>query len=315
MNTVIPAMGRSLRRSWDEGTPVERAAFVVGAVLVAWGLVNVVVLLVTGGPWTGPTSLRKAATFGLSFGLTLASVVWATHFVRLGTVARLVLVGGFTFSCVMETALVSMQAWRRVPSHFNFTTPFDAAVAGALAFGGLLIVLLVLGFTLSAFRQVGGNSPSMKLALRFGFVVLMAAMGLGAAMIAVGVPMSRTDPQAAFDTAGFLKPAHAVTMHAILVIPGLAWLLTFTTWPETVRTRLVALGAGGYLLLSATVIGESIAHTSVLSAPPVPTLLSLAGLVALLAAGGIAAYGALFRRPDAAGSSERFPATVHESVT
>jgi hypothetical protein len=315
MNTAIRAMGRSLRRSWDEGTRLERVAFVVGAVLFAWGLANVVILLVTGGPWTGPTSLRKAATFGLSFGLTLATVVWATHFVRVGAVARRVLIGGFTVACVLETALVSMQAWRHVPSHFNFTTPFDAAVAGALAFGGMLIVLLVLGFTLSAFRGLGGDSPSMRLALRFGFVVLLAAMGIGAAMIAVGVPMSRTDPQAAFDTAGFLKPAHAVTMHAILVIPGLAWLLTFTNWPEALRTRIVALGAGGYLLLSAVVVGESIAHTSVLAAPLVPTVLSLAGVAALVGAGGIAAYGALFRRPDAADAAERFPTTVHESVT
>ncbi|HEV7651633.1 MAG TPA: hypothetical protein VGP26_26065 [Actinophytocola sp.] len=315
MNTAIRAMGRSLRRTWDEGARLERAAFVIGGVLFAWGLVNLVVLIVTGGPWTGPTSLRKAATFGLSFGLTLATVAWATHHIRLGTLGRRVLLGGFTLACVVETALVSMQAWRHVPSHFNFTTPFDAAVAGALAFGGLLIVVLVLGFTLSAFRAVGQNSPSMRLALRFGFVVLMAAMGIGAAMIAVGVPMSRTDPQAAFDTAGFLKPAHAVTMHAILVIPGLAWLLTFTTWPETARTRVVMLGAGGYLLLSAVVVGESIAHTSVLAAPLVPTLLSLAGLAALLVAGGIASYGVLFRRPDTADIGEHFPATVHESVT
>lgn len=293
MNTVIRAMGRSLRRSWDEGTRLERVAFLVGAVLVGWGLVNVVVLLVTGGPWTGPTSLRKAATFGLSFGLTLATVVWATHFLRLGHTARRVLLGGFTIACVVETTLVSTQAWRGVPSHFNFSTPFDTAVAMALALGGLVIVVLVLGFTLAAFRHVGRNSPSMRLALRFGFVVLMAAMAVGAAMIAMGVPLSRTDPQAAFETAGFLKPAHAITMHAILVIPGLAWLLTFTSWPESLRVRIVQLGAGGYLLTSVVVLAESIAHTSPLSAPLVPTLLSLVGLGALVAAGAIAGYGAL----------------------
>jgi hypothetical protein len=307
MNTVIRAMGRSLRRSWDEGTRVERASFVIGALLFAWGLVNVVVLLVTGGPWTGPTSLRKAATFGLSFGLTLATVAWATHFIPLGRTARRVLLGGFTLACVVETALVSMQAWRGVPSHFNFTTPVDSAVAMALAFGGLVIVVLVLAFTLAAFRRVGQSSPSMRLALRFGFVVLLVAMGVGAAMIAMGVPMSRTDPQAAFETAGFLKPAHAVTMHAILVIPGLAWLLTFTSWPESVRTRIVQLGAGGYALVSAVVVAESIAHVDPLSAPPVPMLASLVGLGALVAAGGIAGYGALSRRHS--------PTSVHESVT
>jgi hypothetical protein len=224
-----------------------------------------------------------------------------------------VLLGGFTLACVLETFLVSMQAWRGVPSHFNFQTPFDAAVAGMLAFGGLVIVVLVLAFTLSALRGVGQNSPSMRLALRYGFVVLAAAMGIGAAMIAIGVPLSRTDPQAAFDTGGFLKPAHAVTMHAILVLPGLAWLLTFTTWAESVRTRIVQLGIAGYTLLAAVVIGESIAKVSPLDAPLLPTLLSLIGLLALVGAGLVAGYGALYRRTvDRDG---RFPTSVHESVT
>jgi hypothetical protein len=308
MNTAIRAMGRSLRRSWDEGTRIERAAVVIGGVLFVSGLAHLAVLIVSGGPWTGPTSLRKAATFGLSFGLTLVTVAWVTHFIRLGRTGRRVLLGGFTAACVLETALVSMQAWRGVPSHFNFTTPFDAAVAAALAFGGLVIVALVLGFTLAAFRGVGANSPSMRLAMRFGFVVLTAAMAVGAAMIAIGVPMSRTDPQAAFETAGFLKPAHAVTMHAILVIPGLAWLLTFTTWPESVRMRIVQLGAAGYLLVTVVVVVESITRVSPLAAPLVPTLLSLAGLAALLAAGGIAGYGALYRRAD---RGTHLPTSVH----
>lgn len=313
MNTATGTMGRSLRRGWDEGTGTERTAYVVGAVLFASGLVHVAALLVTGGSWTGPTSLRKAATFGLSFGLTLATVAWATHFVRLGAAARRALLGGFTLACVAETALVSMQAWRGVPSHFNFTTPFDAAVAAALAFGGMAIVVLVLAFTLAAFRGTGRNSPSMRLALRFGFAVLVAAMALGAAMIAVGVPLARSDPQAAFQTGGFLKPAHAVTMHAILVIPGLAWLLTFSTWPEPTRLRLVRLGASGYLLLSAVVVAESIARVSPLDAPLVPTLLSATGLAALVAAGVTAVHGALFR--PAAGTprtSADLPTSVHD---
>lgn len=301
MRTVMRAMGRSLRRSWDEGTRLERAAFVIGGVLFGSGLAHLVILTVSGGPWTGPVSLRKAATFGLSFGLTLATVTWVTHFVQLGTLARRVLLGGFTLACVVETTLVSTQAWRGVPSHFNFETPFDSAVAGMLAFGGMAIIVLTLGFTISAFRRVGRNSPSMRLAMRFGFVTLMAALGTGAAMIAYGVTSAQTDPDLAYTTAGFLKPAHAVTMHAILVIPGLAWLLTFTTWPERTRLRVVQLGAGGYLLLSAVVLVEAITRVPPLSAPVAPTLLSLAGLAMLVAAGAVAVYGALSRRPEPAG--------------
>ena len=70
-------LGRGVRRIWDDGRRIEKVAYVVAGVLFVSGLVHVVVLLVTGRTWIGPLSLRKAATFGLSFGLTLASVAWA----------------------------------------------------------------------------------------------------------------------------------------------------------------------------------------------------------------------------------------------
>jgi hypothetical protein len=80
-----------------------------------------------------------------------------------------------------------------------------------------------------------------------------------------------------------------------------------------VRLRIVWLGVAGYTVLSAVVIGESILKVSPLHAPLVPTLVSVAGLGALVGAGLLAAYGALFRR--AVDSRRHFPATVHESVT
>jgi hypothetical protein len=46
-------------------------------------------------------------------------------------------------------------------------------------------------------------------------------------------------PQQAYATGGTLKPIHAVTMHAILVLPALAWLLSFATWSERRRVLVV----------------------------------------------------------------------------
>jgi len=36
---------------------------------------------VVGGPWDGPVSWRKPTTFGVAFGLTLATITWVTTFV------------------------------------------------------------------------------------------------------------------------------------------------------------------------------------------------------------------------------------------
>jgi hypothetical protein len=287
---------RSLTSTWVDGSRVERVALAVGGLLFLSGLTHVVVLIVSGGAWTGPVSLRKAATFGLSFGLTLATVAWVTHLLPLAARSRAVLLGAFTVTCVVETTLVSMQAWRGVPSHFNFETGFDTAVSMTLAAGGFVIMITIIGMTLAAFRAAGTQTAAMRLAVRFGFVTLLVSLAVGAAMIATGSVAARgPDPSMAYTTAGFLKPAHAVTMHAILVIPGLAWLLTFTRWGETLQINVVRLGIVGYTLLSVVVILESVTHTSPLAAPPLAMAGSGLGLAVLAAAGALGVFGVLWR--------------------
>jgi hypothetical protein len=107
----------------------ERATYSVGGLLFLSGVIHLAILLTSGSSWEGPVSLRKAATFGLSFGLTLINVTFIASFVPLKDRTRTTLLSVFAVACVLETFLVSLQTWRGVPSHFNVETPFDAAVA------------------------------------------------------------------------------------------------------------------------------------------------------------------------------------------
>ena len=280
-------LGRALRRIWVDGRRVERVAYVVGLVLFVSGLVHVGILLVTGWTWIGPVSLRKAATFGLSFGLTLPSVAWATSYLRLP--ARGLVLGVFIATCVVETVLISMQAWRGVPSHFNFATPFDTAVSTTLALGGGVIVLVGVVCTLAAFAGAGGLAPSMALAVRTGLVVLLVAFATGAAMVARGVVEARGgQAQLAYDTAGSLKPLHAVAMHVVLVLPALAWLLAHTSWPEARRLRLVWVAVAADAVLTAVVGYEAFAGIPPLTPPVVLGALSVAALIVLATTGATA---------------------------
>ncbi|GAA1971098.1 hypothetical protein [Amycolatopsis minnesotensis] len=295
MTNKLQPVGDALCRSWTEGRPIERLAHAVGAALMLSGMAHVVVLVATGGSWQGPVSLRKAATFGLSFGLTLASVAWATSFVQVRAGVRKVLLGVFALACVAETALVSVQAWRGVPSHFNFETPFDTTVSMTLAGGGGVIIVTALSFTGAALRA-SAAPRSMRIALRFGFAVLLVALGAGAAMIATGVVEARGgDPQLAYTTAGALKPVHAVAMHAILVLPGLAWLLRFTGWDEAKRVRLVWTAVAADIVLTAVIGVESLTGVSPFAASWWETVLSAAALAVLAATGALAIAG-VFRR-------------------
>ena len=280
-------LGRALRRIWVDGRRVERVAYVVGLVLFVSGLVHVGILLVTGGTWIGPVSLRKAATFGLSFGLTLPSVAWATSYLRLP--ARGLVLGVFIATCVVETVLISMQAWRGVPSHFNFATPFDTAVSTTLALGGGVIVLVGVVCTLAAFAGAGGLAPSMALAVRTGLVVLLVAFATGAVMVARGVVEARGgQAQLAYDTAGSLKPLHAVAMHVVLVLPALAWLLAHTSWAEARRLRLVWVAVVADAVLTAVVGYEAFAGIPPLTPPLMLGALSAAALIVLATTGATA---------------------------
>ena len=280
-------LGRAVRRIWDDGRRIEKAAYVVAGVLFVSGLVHVVVLLVTGRTWIGPLSLRKAATFGLSFGLTLASVAWATSFLRLR--ARGLVLGAFLVACVTETVLVTMQAWRGVPSHFDFATPFDTAVSMTLAAGGGVIIAVGIACVVAAFAGAGALAPSMALAVRAGLVVLMVALATGAVMIARGVLEARSgNPQLAYDTAGSLKPLHAVAMHAVLVLPGLAWLLSHAPWEERRRLTLVRIAVVADAVLTLVVGIEAFAEIPPLAPPPLLGVLSAMALAVLVGAGVVA---------------------------
>lgn len=213
---------------WHSARPVERIGYLVGVLLLLSGLIHVAILLISGGSWEGPLSLRKAATFGLSFGITVITIVWVSSFLRLGDRARTALLTAFTAASVVETVLVSMQAWRGVPSHFNLETPFDAVVAQSLALGGFTLVAIIVALTIASFRSNPAIPGSVHLAIRLGLLSLLGSMAVGGIMIAKGVLLVVSgNPSAAYMTAGSLKPLHAVLMHGILVLPALAWLMHY----------------------------------------------------------------------------------------
>jgi hypothetical protein len=87
------------------------------------------------------------------------------------------------------------------------------------------------------------------------------------------------NPQAAYMTAGAMKPIHGVTMHAILVLPGLSWVLTFADWTERWRIAAVLVAAAGYAAITGAIalevdFGQTTAATNVLFASGVALMLA-----------------------------------------
>jgi hypothetical protein len=159
-----------------------RVLWVGGTILFATMLFHVVALVVLGGPVTGPVSLRKPATFAETGWLTAWSVAlvlprlrtraWQRH-----VIGTAVLLFGFG-----ETAVMAIQAWRGVPSHYNFTTPLDAALVrgGAAGTAGVFLVGVVV-LLVAALRTL--DLASVRLGVVGGVAVLFVACLVGLVMI------------------------------------------------------------------------------------------------------------------------------------
>ncbi len=189
--------------------------------------------------------------------MTLINVTLIVSFLSIKDRTRALLLGIFAVACVLESFLVSMQAWRGVPSHFNVESPFDAVVAQTLALGGFALVVVIVALTVVAFRDRALLPRGLRAAIRAGFVTLVAAQIVGGVMIATGMRLVfRGDPQGAYATGGWLKPVHAVLLHGILVLPSLAWLISRTNWNERTQARAVRAGIVCYVFV---VVGAVIA--------------------------------------------------------
>ena len=233
-----------------------------GGLLMLSGAIHFGILLIGGGAWEGPLSLRKAITFGVSFGLTLVNVAFIASFVPLKDRIRTLLLGIFTAACVLETFLVSLQVWRGVPSHFNVETPFDAAVARTLALGGFTLVAIIVALTVAVFRARTALPPGLRQAILAGFAALVGAQIVGGLMIATGVRLVFSgDPQRAYATGGWLKPIHAVLMHGILILPLLAWQISRTGWDERARTLALRAGMAIYGVVVIVTVLVSVLNT------------------------------------------------------
>lgn len=275
---------------WRALAPVPRGCLLVSAALVASGLVHLGVLVTTGGSWSGPLSWRKPTTFGVSFGLTLATVIWVAGLLPLRARWRDLLLGGFATACVVEVLLITVQAWRGQPSHFGVDAAAAGPVGAAAAGGAAVIVVTMLAATLASLRPMPRTAPSMRLALRAGLASLMVALALGVYMLARGMVLSRGagDVDGAFAFTAGIKPGHAATMHGVLVLPALAWLLARTGHDEGVRLAIVRAACVGYGVLAGVVVVEVLAGIDPYdpSAAQVPaTVLAAVGALVLLGAG------------------------------
>ena len=170
---------------WSMRTRPQALAAAVAFGLFGAGVVHVGVFLVDGGPWSGALGWRKPITFGLSFGVTLLSFAWIATYVRLSLRREWWILGSLAVASAVEYTLITLQAWRGVPWHFNVGTGRNTAIWVAMGIGIGVIVIATVALTAAALQRVDA-SPSFALAIRAGLALLLVGYAVGGLILGSG---------------------------------------------------------------------------------------------------------------------------------
>jgi hypothetical protein len=218
----------------------------------------------------------KPAKFAISTGVYCLTLAWI--FMLLPQRRRLAAVVGWISAIVtvVEVGIIDLQAARGVTSHFNAATTRDAVLFGMMGFGILILWFAAIALTVSVFRHRFAD-PAFGWALRLGLLLTVVGQGTGAFMTAptpahleaarsTGMKVSGSHTIGGPDGGpglpifgwsrehGDVRVAHFVGMHAVQVLPALAWLLTPIASPARRRRAVIAMSAGYFALFAILLI-------------------------------------------------------------
>jgi len=276
--------------------PRGRPLAVAGGLLVASGLAHAAVWAAVGGPWEGAITWRKPILFGISGGLTCLSLGWAWAALPWrrgdGPLAR-----ATAAALVVEVALIDLQRWRGVASHFNRDTPFDSAAYDVMTWLILGVTLVIGDLTVRSVVQAVRLPPDMRLAARAGLGLLAISCLLGIWAGAAGETRRAAGlPPETLHAAGVLKFPHGAALHALQWLPLLAWAARRAGVDEHGRVWLVAVAAAGNALfggyaLAQTLLGRGRFDTTPLTAALLAVAVAMLALPAAWIVMRLAAFG------------------------
>ncbi len=176
-----------------------------------------------GGSWHGPLSPRKPGLFGVSGGLTVWSLAWLVTRLQPKRLDG-ILLNALAVAVLVEVALITLQYWRGVASHFNHATSFDAAVESTMLGLILFVSVGIVALSFRTFRLLP-TEPAMALAIRSGMWLLSLSCFLGIATTILGaMSLAAGGSYELWGRSGVLKFPHGVALHAVQMLPFLAWL-------------------------------------------------------------------------------------------
>jgi hypothetical protein len=209
-NTIVPI-------------PSQKLTLWITFLLISSGVFHLLILIFNGAEWNGPLSPRKPALFGFSAGLTLWSIDWVVDQIK-PHVTDKVLVRLMGLALIVEVVLITLQYWRGVASHFNNTTTFNTSIEQAILILILFIMLEIFYFTVRTL-WLSRIDEAMIFAIRRGMLLLSLSCIIGVFISVIGhINIINGKSYEVWGGSGTLKFPHGAALHAIQLLPFLAWL-------------------------------------------------------------------------------------------
>ncbi|MEU0882679.1 hypothetical protein ABZ345_29075 [Lentzea sp. NPDC005914] len=239
----------------------------------------------------------KPFKFAVSFTLYSASLAWFTSLLQ-GRLHKIAWWLGTVFAAagVAEMAIIVTQVTRGKRSHFNFETPLDGALFGAMGLLAMVLFSTSLVIAVILFRKKFDNA-AQKWSVRLSLLIALVGMSVGFLMTqpragqspAKGIVGSHSIggpdggsymPLTGWSTVhGDLRIGHFIGMHAVQVLP----LLIFFAG-RWANARLAWVLSGGYLGMTLLFIWQALRGQSLIK-PDALTLTVAAALVVATALG------------------------------
>jgi len=214
----------------------------------------------------------KPAKFAVSIAIYVFTLAWAFTLIPGWRKTRRVVGWATAITMVLEFAIIALQAYRGTTSHFNFSTPLNGVLFIIMGVAIVAQTFISIAVAVAFWRQ-RFEDPAMGWALRLGMIITIvgalsagfmthpSAAQLAGAHAGQGMPIMGAHTVGAPDGGsglsgtgwstehGDLRIPHFIGLHALQVLPLIAFMMRRRRLSSDTRVRLTLTAAGSYFTL------------------------------------------------------------------